>query len=211
MHPNPVFRRVPENEALAFAAERGFGVVTAAHEGRILAAHVPFVLEERRVTAHLQRGNPLARALARGPLEALVIVPGADAYISPDWYGEPGHVPTWNYLAVHLRGMLSRLADEALRPHLERLSAEFEHRLALKPPWRLDKLEAEPLDRMMRMIVPVALEIESVEATFKLGQNRSPAARRAAARALTEAPGAGLGQEMVALGMAEVEDPEGAP
>ena len=76
----------------------------------VLAVHVPFVLEEGRVA-----GPPGARPTpspehlhAGGPAGALLIVSGPDGYVSPDWYGEPRNrmVPTWNYVAVHLRGEL---------------------------------------------------------------------------------------------------------
>ena len=67
MHPNPVFRQEACESALALARERGFGVFTVAGPEDMLAAHLPFVLDERRVLAHLVRVNPLARRLGRGP------------------------------------------------------------------------------------------------------------------------------------------------
>ena len=184
MHPNPVFRRHPCNWALAFARERGFGALTVAgHEG-VLAAHVPFVLDEDRVLAHVVGANPLARHLGSGPADALLIVSGPDGYVSPDWYGEPQLVPTWNYVAVHLRGELRLLDDAALRPILDRLSHDFEMRLAPKPPWKTDKVDDGLLARMMRQIVPLEMSLESVDSTAKLNQNRSDAARAGAAAAL---------------------------
>jgi transcriptional regulator len=99
-------------------------------------------------------------------------------------------VPTWNYIAVHLRGHLSALPADALRGHLDRLSETFETRLLPKPPWRADKMSSETLDRMMRMIVPCRFEILTVDGTWKLAQNKPDAARVAAADAMTaEGPG----------------------
>ena len=132
MHPNPVFRREPRESALEFAGERGFGALTVAVPEGVLAVHVPFALEEGRVLAHLVRANPLARHLRGGPAGALLIVSGPDGYVSPDWYGEPQLVPTWNYVAVHLRGELRLLEETALRHVLDRLSGNFEQRLAPK-------------------------------------------------------------------------------
>ena len=184
MHPNPVFRRHPRNWALAFARERGFGALTVAGPEGVLAAHVPFVLDEDRVLAHVVRANPLARRLGRGPAGALLIVSGPDGYVSPDWYGEPQLVPTWNYVAVHLRGELRLLDDAALRPILDRLSHDFETRLAPKPPWKTDKVDDGLLARMMRQIVPLEMSLESVDSTAKLNQNRGDAARAGAAATL---------------------------
>ena len=197
MHPNRRFRGASRESALEFARERGFGALTVAGPEGVLAAHVPFVLDQERVLAHLVRVNPLARHLGGGPARALLIVSGPDGYVSPDWYGEPQLVPTWNYVAVHLRGELRLLDDTALRPILERLSAEFETRLAPKPPWKTDKVDDGLLARMMGQIIPIELSVESVESTFKLNQNRSETARSGAAAGL--AAGGTPGTETRAL------------
>jgi transcriptional regulator len=189
MHPNPAFREDDQARALVAARERGFGVLTAAGPDGVLASHVPFVLDATTVAAHLSRGGALARHLRQGPAEALLIVSGPDAYISPDWYGMEDQVPTWNYVAVHIRGTVRLLPDEALPPHLERLSAEHEGHLPKKP-WTLDKMTPGVAERMMRQIVPLEMTVASVEATFKLNQNKPDAARLSAADAV-EASGHG--------------------
>ncbi len=192
MHPNPAFRKEPESRALTFAAERGFGALTATGPEGLLAAHVPFVLDDGRLAAHLVRSNPLARHLRAGPVEALMIVSGPDAYVSPDWYGEADRVPTWNYVAVHLRGELALMPEARLRPHLERLSARFEERLRPKTPWTMDKMTPESIAGLLRQIVPVEMPVTGVASTFKLNQNRSAAARAGAAEALAAGDTPGL-------------------
>ena len=104
-------------------------------------------------------------------------MPGPDGYVSPDWYGIGDQVPTWNYVAVHLRGTLDLLPQESLRGHLDRLSAAFEGRLLPKPPWKTDKLSADVLERFLRMIVPCRMTIGDVQGTWKLGQNKTAGAR----------------------------------
>ena len=198
MHPNPAFRGTPVPDARAFARARGFGVLTIPDSASVLAAHVPFVLDDGgdRLEAHLVRSNPIARRLKDGPTEALLVVSGPDAYISPDWYGEADRVPTWNYIAVHLRGRLSLKPHETMRDHLDRLSAAFEEQLRPKTPWTAAKMTPDVLDRMMRQIVPVEVTGISIDSTFKLNQNRTDAAReRAAAHLSPDTPG----QETAAL------------
>jgi transcriptional regulator len=184
MHPNPAFRQEAETRALAFAAERGFGAFSFAGPEGVLAAHVPFVLEDGVLAAHMVRSNPIVRLLRDGPAPALMIVSGPDAYISPDWYGEDDKVPTWNYVAVHLRGVLRLLPEDRLRAHLDRLSGIFEARLAPKPAWKADKMTPDVLAKMMRQIVPVEMTVDTVDSTFKLNQNREDSARLAAAAVL---------------------------
>jgi transcriptional regulator len=197
MHPNPAYRQQPEARALDFARARGFGALTVSGPDGVLAAHVPFVMADGRIAAHLVRSNPLVRQLKDGPAMALMIVSGPDGYISPDWYGEEDRVPTWNYVAVHLRGQL-RLIDEArLRAHLDRLSDNFEARLAPKPVWKTDKMTPDLLARMMRQIVPVEMTIETIGSTFKLSQNGADSSRLGAAEGL--AGGGTPGMETAAL------------
>ena len=174
MHPNPIFRSDDHTKSLNFAQERGFGVLSVNGENGPLAAHLPFVLnaDRSKLAFHMLRSNPVARA--EGP--ALLAVSGPDGYISPDWYGVPELVPTWNYVAVHIRGSLRMLEAEALEPHLRALSGEFERRLLPKPIWDLDKVSLEARAKMMRMLVPAELEITHVDATWKLGQNKPAAA-----------------------------------
>ncbi|MCY3829495.1 MAG: FMN-binding negative transcriptional regulator [Rhodospirillaceae bacterium] len=189
MHPNPVFRQVSREANLAFATERSFGVlaVDAGDAAGPLLSHIPFLLagDGRVVHAHIVRSNPIARCLAKGERPAVLAVSGPDGYVSPDWY-EAGAdlVPTWNYVAVHLRGRLRLRPEETLRPHLDALAAQFEHRLLPKPPWRTSKVPDRHLQAMMRAILPVELDVESVDGTWKLNQNRTDEARLNAARHL---------------------------
>ncbi len=204
MHPNPAFREAPEAHALALARERGFGALTVAGPDGVLAAHVPFLIEDGVLAAHLVRSNPLARLLRDGPAEALMMVSGPDAYISPDWYGEEDKVPTWNYVAVHLRGDLRLIAEDRLKAHLDRLSGNFEARLAPKPVWNSDKMTPGVMEKMMRQIVPVEMAIASVDSTFKLNQNRADEARLNAAAELAKGGTPGMETQMIARMMREV-------
>ena len=194
MHPNPSFRSPDAARNVDFARERSFGALTVAGPDGPLASHIPFILSEdgETLAAHVVRSNPIWRLLRNGEAKALMMISGPDGYVSPDWYGIDDQVPTWNYVAVHLRGTLRLSPDDALRPHLEALSDSFEARLAPKPVWKLGKVAAEPLNRMLRMIAPVEMTVESVEGTWKLNQNKDDAVRLRAADEITGGAGAEL-------------------
>ncbi|ETX30909.1 FMN-binding negative transcriptional regulator [Roseivivax isoporae] len=196
MHPNRVFRSVDHAGDIAFARTRGFGVLALSGPGAPLLAHVPFHLSEDGGTArlHLVRSNPVARALD-APHPAVIAVSGPDGYVSPDWYGLPDQVPTWNYVAVHLAGRLERRPGDEMRAMLDLQSAAYEARLAPKAPWTADKMTPDALERLMRAIVPCVLHVEAIDATWKLNQNKPDAARLGAAGAVAE----GIGQELDAL------------
>src|SRR3954464_12533722 len=107
-------------------------LVTSAKPEGLFATHLPLLVDRNAgpmgtLIGHVARANPHSRFVTDGPVEALVIFTGPDAYITPDWYvtkEETGRVvPTWNYIAVHAYGTL-RMRDDAdfLRPHLEALT-----------------------------------------------------------------------------------------
>ncbi len=197
MHPNPAFRQDPTATNLAFARARSFGLLSLNADPAPLLSHIPFILNEAGSEAemHLVRSNPIAR-FVKAPTPAVIAVSGPDGYVSPDWYGDPAQVPTWNYVAVHLRGTLHPLDASEMRGHVDRLSAQFEAQLAPKPPWTADKMPQDALERMMRQILPFRFVVEQVDGTWKLNQNKSDHAREGAASEIARSP---IGQELAAL------------
>lgn len=198
MHPNPVFHDAQDAQNLAFARARGFGVLATVVEGAPLLSHIPFLLSEDGTVAelHLVRSNPIARAL-KTALSVKIAVSGPDSYISPDWYGVADQVPTWNYVAVHLTGVLKLRPQEELHDLLDRQSAMYEDRLLPKPPWETSKMTPDVMAKMMRMIVPCRMQVTGVDGTWKLGQNKPDAVRDAAAQQV-EAYGFGAHTDQLA-------------
>ncbi len=193
MHPNPIFHDADTAQNLRFARKRAFGMLAISTDEAPLLSHVPFLLSDDGTSAdlHLVRSNPITRVL-KTPQAARLAVSGPDGYVSPDWYGLADQVPTWNYVAVHLTGRLEQRPQDKLLGLLDRQSAFYEARLLPKPPWHSDKMEPEALERMMRMIVPVRLSIETVEGTWKLSQNKPEPARTAVADQINTGIGAEL-------------------
>lgn len=185
MHPNPAFLHVDAARSLDLVRARSFGILTVGTADAPLASHIPFMLSDdaAQVEFHLVRNSPMARALGDGAAVRL-IVEGPEGYISPDWYGVDDQVPTWNYAAVHLTGR-ARLAPEMdFHALLDRMSAHFEDRLWPKQPWVSSKMSEGVMDRMMRGIVSCLMDVTDLQSTWKLGQNKPDAVRRAAATAL---------------------------
>ena len=92
---------------------------------------------------------------------------------------------------------LAALPQDALRPHVDALSAEYERRIADKRPWTSAKMTEGAMPRMMRMILPFRFVVTSVEGTWKLNQNKAPELRARAAEALSQ--GSASAQEIAAL------------
>jgi transcriptional regulator len=205
MYTPPMFK--PNRAAsLAFAEARGFGTVCAWDGTKPIASSLPFCLTYAddgtpHAAFHVARHNPLARFADRTS-SWLMIVNGADAYVSADWYASPDQVPTWLYQAVHLTGTVRMLSDRELGPHLDALSARFESSLAPKPSWTSSKLTSGRLDAMKKAIIGLVMCVEEIEGSFKLNQRKSDIDHVAVALALAcqrEAAAQVLATEMRAL------------
>ena len=205
MYTPPMFKS-DRAASLAFAEARGFGTVCAWDGDKPIASSLPFYLTSAddgtpQAAFHVARNNSLAK-LADGVSSWLMAVNGADAYVSPDWYGSSDQVPTWLYQAVHLTGTVRQIADNELGPHLDMLSSKFEGWLAPKPPWLSSKMTAGRLDAMKKAIIGLVMTVEDVEGSFKLNQHKSDADHVAIASALTpqrDAAAQAIGNQMVAL------------
>ena len=143
MHPNRVFDWQDQGAMLDFVRDIAF--CTICIDGPMVV-HAPVVVDGTdRLRFHVSRANRTAAALDGA--RALVSCLGPEAYISPDWYGTPDQVPTWNYLAVEAEGPLRRLDETELAQLLDDLSAEHETRLAPKPAWTRAQDDSRPLRR----------------------------------------------------------------
>ena len=158
-------------------------LITGSTTEGLLATHLPLVLDRESgprgtLIGHLARANPQSRCLADGPVPALVLFTGPEAYITPTWYAtktETGRVvPTWNYVAVHAYGTLRLHDDPAfLRAHLETLTRE--HERTQREPWQISDAPDAFIAQQIHAIVAVSLQIERLEAKWKMSQNRSDA------------------------------------
>ncbi len=200
MHPNSAFRPKQDDLAELLVREIGFAAIFASTPDGPRVAHAPVVLSEDRTTLqfHLARGNALTRHL--GGVNALAVVQGPDAYVSASWYAEADQVPTWNYVAIEMEGVVRKLDDEALVAQLDTLSTNHEERVGATPPWTRAKMNPALFSKMTGAIVGFEMRITAWRPTIKLSQNKSPDERERVIQGV-EATGHGaLAQLMRHLG-----------
>ncbi len=155
-------------------------LVTATTSG-LTATLLPFLYEPTvgehgSLLGHVARNNDQWRHEVLG--DALVIVRGPDAYISPSWYASKAEhgrvVPTWNYVTAHIYGRLVVHDDpDWVGALVRRLTDRYEADNPLR--WSVDDAPAAFVAGQLRAIVGVELVISRVEAKAKLSQNRSAA------------------------------------
>ena len=145
-------------------------------------SHLPLVVEpdgDRLVCiGHLSRANQHWKLL--GGRRATAIFHGPNAYITPSWY-EQNSVPTWNYVVVHVRGVVTLIEDRAgIVRCLEALTAAVEKGPDAWQFWIPENLR----DTLERSIVGFRMSVETIQSKFKLSQNRSEADRADVLRGL---------------------------
>lgn len=155
-------------------------LVTVTPQG-LQATLLPFIYdpgagERGALLGHLARSNDHWKTPAQG--EALVIVRGPDAYVSPSWYpsrAEHGRVvPTWNYVTAHVYGRLVVHDDPAwVEDIVRRLTGK--HEAGSRRSWSVDDAPGPFVAGQLRAIVGVEVAISRIEAKAKLSQNRPEA------------------------------------
>ncbi len=174
------------DEITRFAhSARAADVVTVSPDGTPISTLMPFVWDQSQMSdtyfgklvMHMARANPQWKSVA-SDTKALAIVRGQQAYISPTNYARKleDHkvVPTWNYQSLHLSGTLEVSEDrELLRTIVTDLTAFHEKDRA--DSWHVAQADQEYIELELKGIVAVILNITSVEAKYKLSQNKSEA------------------------------------
>lgn len=171
-HPKTIL--APEEARAALAAFRRAGLLVTPD---LAATHLPFFVDHTsggdRLIGHVARANDHWKS---APCAALVVLAGAEAYVSPNWYPSKAAtgraVPTWNYETIHVRGRLT-IFDEAHR--LEEIVARLSaiHEAGQAKPWTMGEAPRDYLDGLMRGIVGVEIAIESVAAKRKFSQDKA--------------------------------------
>jgi transcriptional regulator len=181
----PAFKVEDRGALHAHIEATGLAMLVTLGEDRPLVSHLPLMLDSSSgangaLIGHLARGNP-QWTMSRPGAWATAVFQGPDAYVSPSWYASKAEhgrvVPTWNYAVVHARGPC-RFIDDAseLRGIVDRLTGR--HEAGRAKPWSTADAPADYIDRQLKGIVGVVIEIAEMEGIHKLSQNRSAADRQ---------------------------------
>jgi transcriptional regulator len=177
------FAMPPEDVRALLEAPIAAELITATETG-LRATFAPFLFdaslgEHGALLGHLARNNDQWSTSVIG--DALVILRGPDAYVTPSWYASKGEhgrvVPTWNYLTAHVYGDLLIHDEPAWLERLVRaLTEKHEQSLVARTggsPWSVDDAPSAFIAGQLRAIVGVEIRITRIEAKSKLSQNRN--------------------------------------
>ena len=175
MYSPPAFRVTDRDRIREVVDADSFATLISPATPLPLVTHAPLQWDESRsvLIGHIARANPHAAALHDGAA-AMAIFHGAHGYVSPTWYVDENatvpNVPTWNYATVHFAGTVKRIDDDEGKWRIvHALSAQYE--AGRDPAW-----QSATRDRhasKLSAIVGFEIAIVSIDAKFKLSQNRS--------------------------------------
>jgi transcriptional regulator len=155
-----------------------FATLVTNSESGLEANHIPFFLNTSNgrdiLQGHIAKVNQLWRNL-KDKSEVLVVFSGPNCYISPNYYPtkrETGKVvPTWDYVTVHVKGILSFIHDDHwLYNIIDNLANQ--HEAGQPIPWSISDAPEEYIQKMLPAIVGLEIEILSLTGQWKVSQNQ---------------------------------------
>ena len=174
MRQNPSFSLADPAAIKQLIRENPWSTIVSDTTEGLVASHYPVLVDQDReelsILTHLGRPDDLVHEL--GQHEVLVVIQGPHGYISPSWYDENPAVPTWNFIAAHLRGVPEVLSPEENFAVLGRLVDHFEDRVPEPRRMLGTPADAAYAERLQSGTVGMRLTPTSVTAKAKLSQNR---------------------------------------
>src|SRR5690348_6591684 len=126
MYNVPHFKASDEMEVIDFMEAHPFIILCGTDANNTpVATHVPCLIEEREnkifLRAHVMRKQQHTNAFEQNP-NVLAIFHSAHTYVSASWYENQQTASTWNYQAVHAKGILKFLEDDDLHEVITKLT-----------------------------------------------------------------------------------------
>jgi transcriptional regulator len=172
----PPKHAIDEMAAWAVVREAGAGMLVVAAPDGLQSVFVPVIVSDdhTKILSHVAKANPWWRELRDGT-EVLGLFLVASAYVSPSNYPSrfesPGTVPTWNYVATEVRGRVTVHDDpQWLQRQVRALTEQFE--AGRSPEWRVEDAPSDYVDRQVKAIVGIEIDVASITGKAKLSQNR---------------------------------------
>jgi transcriptional regulator len=184
-------------------------LVNNCDEGPVVT-NLPLLLDRKRgrygtLLGHLARANEHAVTLFETTAPTLAVFHGPYAYVTPSWYPERDMPGTYYYTAVHCYGRIRPQSEAELEATLRLLNDRMERQIP--GGWSMDEVPHSEITRRLPNIAGFEMEIERLEAKFKLGQDEPRKDAMAVADRLAASPDRSQRQLGEAVRRANVDRP----
>ena len=167
-----------QHRVIDFMKENAFALIAGIGDGYPVATQIPLGIEVNDgkilLRGHIMRKTDHHLAFEKNN-NVMVIFTGPHCFVSSRWYTDPNMGSTWNYMTVQAKGKIRFLDAQGTFNAVKEVSDKYQGTAA---PGSFDSLPKEYIDHMMKGIVGFTIEVESMENTFKLSQNRDEASQR---------------------------------
>ena len=175
MYNLPHYKEHDEQLVKEFIATYPFAFLTGCDsENRPIATQLPLFIEEiegkKVLRGHLMKNTDHHKAFLHNE-NMLAVFTGKHTYVSGSWYSNPNSASTWNYMSVHIKGIVRFLEEDALEGVLRMTSLHFKNQNT-ESPTVFDNLPSEYKQSAMKFITAFEIEITAIETVFKLSQNK---------------------------------------
>ena len=175
MYNLPYHKEHNEQLIKEFVEQYPFAFLTGCDSGNSpVATQVPLFIEDKAgkklLRGHIMKNTDHHKAFLNNE-NVLAVFTGKHTYVSGTWYSNPYTASTWNYMSVHVKGLIRFLDDSALEDVLRMTTLHFEdqnHQSATV----FDNLPLEFKQRVMGAIVAFEIEVKEIDTVFKLSQEK---------------------------------------
>ncbi|WP_105902013.1 FMN-binding negative transcriptional regulator [Vibrio gangliei] len=192
MHKLKIFEQTDTELLYQIIRKHSFATLIVYSENGVEVDHLPMFLAAKDdkffLQGHLAKVNPTAKQL-REATEVMIIFHGPNAYISPNFYptkqANGKAVPTWNYIVVHVKGMVSAVDCNAWKLDLlDKLTAH--HEIGNKEPWSMSDAPTKYIEQMLPAIIGIEIEIQEIEGKWKVSQDKPKVNQQGVVQGLQE-------------------------
>ena len=174
MFVRPCWRPQSRDEAYQIIDDNLWALLVNNGSDGPFVTNLPLLLDRTQgplgtLLGHLARANEHAVALFGAKEPTLAVFHGPYSYVSPSWYPNRDMPGTYYYTAVHCYGRIRAQSDAELEATLRVLNDRMERPLLAG--WRMEEVPRSEITRRLPNIAGFELEIERLEAKFKLGQD----------------------------------------
>lgn len=179
MYKFPYYTEENPEKVIAFMKAYPFAVIVGIGEQYPAASHIPLDVEVQQngkifLKGHLMKKTDHHIAFEKNE-NVLVIFNGPHTQVSASWYTTPAVGSTWDYMVVHAKGKIKFTDEQGTYEAVKAITNKYE---GVDKSSSFEKLPKEYVDKMLKAIVGFSIEVESLENTFKLSQNRDEESKR---------------------------------
>jgi transcriptional regulator len=172
MYKFPHYTEQDQQKVIDFMIENSFAFIAGMGKNYPVATQIPLSVEIKNekifLHGHLMRKTDHHLAFEKNN-NVLVLFTGPHCFVNANWYTNPHMGSTWNYMTVHAKGKITFTDEEGTRKAVKAVSDKYAGTDTVSA---FENLPKEYIDQMVKAIVGFSIEVESIENTFKLSQNR---------------------------------------